>query len=669
MIGALGISADCQENSSLQEAKEHYARAKQHSTSGEKDKALEELKLAIQLAPEFIEAHSDFQDIQRNKTEPLIREYDSYTRQKPMSATFHYLLGRVYTLAGRLNEAEVEYQKALKLDPRFSWALLSVGLIARDRGETSQAADTWEKARQKAGASLVLHYSLALNLLSVKQYDSALEEATTVLQIDPLYFAAYPIKWRSKVNLSAAEKTLAEISSEIQQLESRHPRDIRALEAIQQGYEMVIDKAGMARTRNAILAVDPKYFEKKQYPRIYTVTASNQPLEFTGLNAKRFMDSKDLADPKQQLDVLRDIEKEVRDADIKFYLIYPEIFQNYIKSGDLANAEGMLETLEKGGMPAFRLASHRVELARAYLIHKVKLEQALQQVEKADISLREHIERLAQEKNVQNAIDSARHSLANSLHARGLILTAKGQTEKAIAAFAESVKQKETEENTLNLGLSYIRTGRTDEAIKMLVSAYSFEGQRSQEVRQLLERVYVKKEKTQPLAALLKEAVNQRHLESKTTMTFETSALLSKDEAQPAPMFELTSISERKVSLSNFKGKVVLINFWATWCVPCLKEFPFLQKIYEERKEKDFELVMISIDEELYRIPLFLKKNPSQTLMLLSDGQVNRVYEEHGIPLLVLVDKNGMIRYRRTGFEVKDEETLRQAIDILLNEK
>jgi tetratricopeptide (TPR) repeat protein len=669
MTGAFGISADCQENSSLQMAKEHYARAKQHSTSGEQDKAVEELKLAIQIAPEFIEAHREFQDIQRNKTESLIREYDSYTRQNPKSAAFRYLLGRVYSQAGRRNEAEVEYLKALKLNPHFSWALLSVGLMMRDRGETSQAADAFEKARQKADSGLALHYSLASNLLSVKKYDSALEEATTVLQIDPLYFAAYPIKWRSKVNLSDAEKTLPEISNEIQQLELQHPKDIKALEAIQQGYELIIDKAGMARTRNAILAVDPNYFKNKQYPRIFSSTASNNRFEFTGPNAKRFVDSKDLADPKKQLDVLRDIEKEITDADIKFYLIYPEIFRSYINSGDLANAEGMLETLEKGGMPAFRLATHRTELARAYLRHKIKLDQALEQVEKADISLREHIKQYPPEKSVQNIIDFVRRSLAQSLHARGLILTAKGQTEKAIAAFAESVKEKEEEENTLDLGLLYIRTGRIDEGIKMLLSAYSFEGQRSQEARQALEREYGKRKNTTALEILLKETVNQRRLESRTALTFETPALLPRNEARPAPMFELATLSGRKVSLSNFKGKVLLINFWSTWCVPCLKEFPFIQKIYEERKEKDFELAMISVDDELNRISLFLKKNPSQALMLASDEQVGKVYELHGVPLLVLIDRNGMIRYRKTGFEVKDEEKLRQAIDTLLNEK
>lgn len=668
-IGALGTSAVCQENTSLQAAKEHYARAKQFTASGAQDRALSELKLAIQLAPEFVEAHRDYQDSQRSKTDSLIQEYDSYARQNPKSAAFRYLLGRAYSLAGRRNEADVEYQNALKLDPYFSWALLSTGSAARGRGETSQAADAWQKARLKAGASPTLHYLLASNLLLLKKYDSALEESVTALRMDPALYAAYPIKWRSKINLSDSEEVLAAISGEIQQLESGHPQDINALEAILKGYEIVIDKSGRARARDALLAADPKYFEKQQYPRVYTITSGGQPIEFAGPNARRFVDAKEFSNAKQRLDVLRDVEKEVADADIRFYLIYPEIFKSYVDVGDFANAEGIMGTLEKGGMSSFRLADSRIDLARSYLSHKAKLDEALQQVEKAEESLRERINQLGQKEKTEMAIGYARVSLARALHARGLILAAKGMTAKAVASFAESVKENEGEENTLDLGLSYIRAGKTEEGIKMLVSAYSFEGPRSQEAKKALVLAYGKREKTALLAGLLKEALNRRRLEVKKSTMSETSTLLPKNEARPAPMFELASISGRKVSLTEFKGKVVLLNFWATWCGPCLQEWPPLQKIYSERKEKGFALVMISIDEELYRVPLFLKKNPSQAQMLFSDGLVTRVYEEHGIPLLVLVDRNGMIRYRRTGFEVKDEGTLQQLIDSLLNEE
>jgi thiol-disulfide isomerase/thioredoxin len=650
-------------------ATQHYARAKTYIANGEQEKALGELRLAIGIVPALIEAHRDYQDLQRSKPDILLREYGAYLKKYPKNAAFRYLFGRVYAVAGRRSESEVEYQKTLAIDPNFSWALLALGLIERDRSAPEKAAEYLEKARAKAGNSVALHYSLASELLAVKRYAAAAAEAAIVLRSDPTFFAAYPVKWRAQTNVSADDKTFASITGEIKQLETAHPKDIAALEAAMQGYELLIDKPGMTAARNAILAIDPQYFAKKTYVKIYTMTAKRQVLEFTGPSAQRFYEAGSLSDPARKLKVYLDLKNEVTDDDIKLYTIDPAILSAQVELGKTAEAEETLARTEKGGVSDTTLAGRRIALASVYLKQKRDLDRALQLLERVETSQRKVIAEFENNGNAKNSVDFARASLAKALYVRARIEVFNGRPDKALASFIESVNQKESEDNTLELGLIYLRSGKADDGIRLLAQAYSFEGPRDQEAKIALEQNYGEREKASPLALLLKDAINERQLKTKRALTYETSAMLSKAEAKPAPIFELTSVSGQKVSLADLKGKVVLINFWATWCGPCVKEWPSIQKIYGDKKDEGLVLAAISVDNEKFRVPLFLKKNPSAGLMLLSDGKIDRIYESiYGIPLILLVDKNGMIRYRKTAPGATDEKILRQSIDSLLQE-
>jgi hypothetical protein len=93
-----------------------------------------------------------------------------------------------------------------------------------------------------------------------------------------------------------------------------------------------------------------------------------------------------------------------------------------------------------------------------------------------------------------------------------------------------------------------------------------------------------------------------------------------------------------------------------------------LQTIQNEFKDKGVVVVMISIDEEQYKVPPFLKKNPAPATMLLSDGQVQGRYGVQGIPFNLVLDAKGMTRYRVTGVGKGVEDAFRRAIESLLKE-
>jgi len=548
------------------EAKERYNRARQYLAQGEKDKALEELKAAIELAPEFVEAHRDYLDNQRDKAQSFIEQYEAKVKQNPNSAVFHYLLGKVYSNADRREQADAEFQKALEIDPNFGWALLAVGTSFSSKGDRAKAIEFWEKARWTAGDSVVLRSILASNLSS--KYASSLEEAERVLQLDPNYVAAYPIKWQAKMNMTlGSPQTRAEVLKDIQRLETEKAKDIEVLKAVQRGYQILEDQDGVERVKKTILAVDPKYFER-QDQQFYMGMGidSGKMIYFRGPAAARYFRAEELKDPKEQLAVYSQVEKEVQEADVKHYIIYPALLRTYLKLDDLDNALKIMEILDKAGLEDQTLARLKDELARACLRLKTRLDAALDQNKRSVELWRKSIKELESKDQKESGGSAyARAQLAQSLHLQGQLLLEQGLTEQAIAALNESLKLNEQEGAALDLGLAYLKAGKQEEAIGALSLAYSFDGEKKQEAKAALERSYGEREKAKPLATLLAEAADQRRARMRQAALTKSLAEMAKMEVKPAPEFEVETLSGKKVKLTDLRGKVVLLNFWATW--------------------------------------------------------------------------------------------------------
>ncbi len=140
-----------------------------------------------------------------------------------------------------------------------------------------------------------------------------------------------------------------------------------------------------------------------------------------------------------------------------------------------------------------------------------------------------------------------------------------------------------------------------------------------------------------------------------------------------APDFTLRNISGKQVSLSDYKGKVVLINFWATWCAPCLTEMPHIQKLYVENKDKGFEVLAISVDEarDASKVKPLIKRN-GFTFEVLLDKQtkVVKVYNpDQTFPLNVLVDRKGEIVWQKGSYTPGEEVVLKKKVLEVLNKQ
>lgn len=120
----------------------------------------------------------------------------------------------------------------------------------------------------------------------------------------------------------------------------------------------------------------------------------------------------------------------------------------------------------------------------------------------------------------------------------------------------------------------------------------------------------------------------------------------------PAPDFQLLSLDGQTISLSDFRGKPVLLNFWASWCGPCEFEMPFLQEIYEDEEWSGKGLVILAVDigEHPARVKMFMERlGLSFTVLLDVDQEVTLLYNIRAIPTTFFIDKDGIIQDVKIG--------------------
>ncbi len=111
---------------------------------------------------------------------------------------------------------------------------------------------------------------------------------------------------------------------------------------------------------------------------------------------------------------------------------------------------------------------------------------------------------------------------------------------------------------------------------------------------------------------------------------------------RPAPDFTLEDINGETFSLRNVKGKTVLMVFWATWCPHCKGEIPDLNDIYENYKDKDFDIFAISVDDNMEKLKKFVEKNKIQYNVLFDkETEIAMLYGVMGVPAHFVVDKKG----------------------------
>ena len=126
----------------------------------------------------------------------------------------------------------------------------------------------------------------------------------------------------------------------------------------------------------------------------------------------------------------------------------------------------------------------------------------------------------------------------------------------------------------------------------------------------------------------------------------------SADVTGQAPDFTLKSSSGENIKLSELRGTVVLLNFWASWCGPCRTEMPLLDELYQEYRDYGFTILGVNLDENRDQANLLLDKIPVSFPVLFDPANsTSETYQVDAMPTTVLIDRNGKVRYHHRGYK------------------
>ena len=139
--------------------------------------------------------------------------------------------------------------------------------------------------------------------------------------------------------------------------------------------------------------------------------------------------------------------------------------------------------------------------------------------------------------------------------------------------------------------------------------------------------------------------------------------------AQPAPDFSLKSLSGENLRLSEYRGEIVLVNFWASWCGPCREQMEVLSDLHAEFHDQGLNILSVSIDRKSRRATNLLEKLQPEFPVLLDDRKtVSRLYDLGDMPFTMLVDHSGAVRAVYTGFKNEDVQAYQTQIAALMAE-
>ena len=139
--------------------------------------------------------------------------------------------------------------------------------------------------------------------------------------------------------------------------------------------------------------------------------------------------------------------------------------------------------------------------------------------------------------------------------------------------------------------------------------------------------------------------------------------------ATPAPDLPLAADRGSSIRISDLKGQVALIDFWASWCIPCRTSFPALDALHKELSEKGFTVIAVNVDEDRQKADQFLASRPhTMTIAFDPQGKAAEAFKLKGMPSTIVIDRRGNIRFTHMGYTEKTLTQFRAEVLQLLGE-
>jgi thiol-disulfide isomerase/thioredoxin len=132
----------------------------------------------------------------------------------------------------------------------------------------------------------------------------------------------------------------------------------------------------------------------------------------------------------------------------------------------------------------------------------------------------------------------------------------------------------------------------------------------------------------------------------------------------PAPAIRVKSMSGKALALDDYRGKVVLLDVWASWCGPCKQELPMLDDMAKRLRGDGIEVLAVSVDQERANVVKFLKARPRWSLTIAHDpkGEIADRLAPDKMPTSYVIDREGIVRYVNSGFEPSDAAVIERRL-------